>query len=179
MGINSENELRRGNPQSALVALICLMAFGVTFVLYTASYLPDRVATHFGADGRANGWMTRTVYVWFTLGFLIGLPVLLSVLVDRLPRRLPSWTNIPNREYWLSPERREKSLGFLASQGHRLSCLIVMLTMGLHYLILVANQRSPQILPMSNFLSMLGAFLILLLIWVVRVYRRFPKPQKV
>lgn len=179
MGINSENELRRGNSQGALVALICLMAFAATFVLYTASYLPDIVATHFGADGRANGWITRTVYVGFTLAFLIGLPVVLSVLVGRLPSRRPNWTNIPNREYWLSPARREESLGFLAAQGHRLGCLIVMLTMGLHYLILVANQRSPQVLPMSNFLSMLGAFLILLLLWVVRLYRRFPKPQKV
>jgi hypothetical protein len=153
------------------------MVFGAAFILYTAQYLPDPLATHFSADGRADGWMARGVYIGFSLTALIGLPALIAYLLFKLPRSLPNWTNIPYREYWLAPERRDDSLGFLTSQGYRLGSLIVMFTIGLHYTILVANRHSPQVLPMSTFLSLVGAFLIVLCLWVMKIYRRFPNPD--
>jgi uncharacterized membrane protein len=170
--------MRGDNPQASLVALICLMTFAATFVIYTARYLPDSVATHFDASGQADGWMSRTFYTWFTLTFLIGLPALIGYLVNTLPRCLPQWTNIPNREYWLAPKRRDASKRFLSAQGYRLGCLIVMLTMGLHYTILMANQQNPPILPMRTFLSMIGACWIVLFLWVIKFFQRFPKADR-
>jgi uncharacterized membrane protein len=167
--------MRGDNPHAALVALICMIAFGATFVVYTARYLPDSVATHFEVSGQADGWMSRAVYTWFTLGFLSALPILIAYLITSLPRRVPQWTNIPNREYWLAPERRDASKDFLAARGYRLGCLIVMLTMGIHYTILLANQHSPPVLPMRTFLAVIGAFFVVLALWVVKFYQRFPR----
>jgi serine/threonine-protein kinase len=170
--------MRRDDPNAALVALICMLAFGATFVVYTARYLPDSVATHFDVTGQADGWMSRVVYIWFALAFLSGLPILIAYLITRLSRRLPQWTNIPNRAYWLAPERRAASMGFLAAQGFRLGCFIVMVTIGLHYTILVANQQSPPVLPMRTFSAVIGAFFIVLTLWVVKFYQRFPKEHR-
>jgi uncharacterized membrane protein len=170
--------MRGDNPQGALVALICLMAFGVTFVIYTARYLPDGVATHFDMAGRADGWMSRTSYTWFTLTFQIALPALLGYLVNTLPRYVPHSTTIPNREYWLAPERLNGSIDFLAAQGYRLGCLIVMLTVGLHYIVLLANQQAPALLPVRTFLSLIGAFFIVLFLWVIKSRQRFLKQHR-
>jgi hypothetical protein len=170
--------MREDNPQASLVALICLMTFAATFVIYTAEYLPDSVATGFDVDGRADGWMSSTFYTWFTLTFLIGLPALIGYLVNTLPRRLPHWTNIPNREYWLATERRDASTRFLTAQGYRLGCLIVMLSMGLHYTILVANQQDPPILPMRTLFSMVGASFVVLFLWVIKFFQRFAKADR-
>jgi uncharacterized membrane protein len=173
------NEHTRGdNPQSALVALIYLMAFGGAFIIYTARYLPDGVATHFNTAGRADGWMSRTLYTWFTLLLQIALPALIGYLVNTLPQRLSHWTNIPYREYWLAPERLNASVSFLAAQGYRLGCLIVMLTLGLHYVVLVANQQTPPLLPARTFLAVVGAFFIVLFLWVIKLFQRFSKPGR-
>jgi serine/threonine-protein kinase len=55
-------------PAGLYIALLVLLA-------RTASELPARVATHFGFEGAANGWMERSAYLAFTavVPLLLGL----------------------------------------------------------------------------------------------------------
>jgi hypothetical protein len=122
--------------------------------------------------------MSRNGYLGFILGFLIGVPTLVSFVVGALPRRFPQWTNVPNREYWLSAERKQESLLFLSAHGMRLACLIVMMMTGMHYTILVANHMKPPALPLRIFSSIVIGFALALLWWIVRLYRRFPKKER-
>ena len=161
----------------ALVTLICLNVFGVVFVVYTSQYLPDKVATHFGINGQADGWMSRNGYLLLMLAFMIGMSAFVSFVVGTLPRKFPQWTNIPNRDYWLAPQRREESARFLSAHGKRLGYLIVMMMLGMHYTILLANHMRPPALPGSTFTSIILGFALALLWWIVRLYRRFPKPK--
>ncbi len=167
--------MQRDNPTGALVALTCLTVFAVVFVIYTTRYLPDRVATHFGAGNLANGWMSRNFYLLFMLSFMIGISAFVSFVVGTLPRKFPQWTNVPNRDYWLSAERRDESLDYLNAHGKRLGCLIVMMMLGMHYTILLANHTRPPTLPLPIFSSILIGFSLALVWWIVRLYRRFPK----
>ena len=128
--------MQRDNPAGALVTLLCLTVFAAVFVIYTTRYLPDTVATHFGADNQANGWMSRNGYRFFILSFMIGISAFVSFVVGTLPRKFPQWTNVPNRDYWLAPARREESLRYLSAHGKRLGCLIIMMMLGMHYVIL-------------------------------------------
>ena len=169
--------MRRDNPAGALVALICLTVFATVFVIYTTRYLPDTVATHFGAGNQADGWMSRNGYLLFMLGFMIGISSFVSFVVGTLPRKFPQWTNVPNRDYWLSVERRDESLKYLNAHGKRLGCLIVMMMLGMHYTILIANHMQPPMLPVSTFSSVLFGFVLALIWWIVRLYRRFPMPK--
>jgi uncharacterized membrane protein len=167
--------MRRDNEAGAMATLVCLTVFATVFVIYTTSYLPDTVATHFGASNQANGWMSRSGYLLFTLSFMIGISALVSFCVGTLPRKYPHWTNVPNRDYWLAAQRREDSLRFLSAHGKRLGCLIVMMMLGMHYTILIANHMRPPALPLSIFTSVLVGFSLALIWWIVRLYRRFPK----
>ena len=177
-GISKEISVRRENPAGALVSLICLTVFAVVFVIYTTSYLPDTVATHFGRGNQANGWMSREGYLFFILSFMIGISTLVSFVVGSLPRKFPQWTNVPNRDYWLSTERREESLRYLNAHGKRLGCLIVMMMLGMHYTILLANHMRPPALPLPTFTAILLGFSVALIWWIVRLYRRFPNASK-
>jgi len=174
-GTSKETNVRRDDASGALVTLICLAVFGVVFVIYTTRYLPDPVATHFGGDNRANGWMSRDGYLLFMLAFLVGISAFVSFMVGTLPRKFPQWTNVPNRDYWLAPARREESLRYLSAHGKRLGCLIVMMMLGMHYVILKANHIRPPTLPVSVFSAVLFGFALALIWWIVRLYRRFPK----
>ena len=169
--------MRRDSSAGALVALIFLTVFAAVFVIYTTRYLPDRVATHFGGDNQANGWMSRDGYLLFILSFTIGISCLVSFVVGTLPGKFPQWINVPNRDYWLAPQRREESLRYLNAQGKRLGCLIVMMMLGMHYVILKANYMQPPMLPLSSFAPILVGFSVALVWWVIRLYRRFPKAK--
>ena len=169
--------MQRDNPAGALVTLICLTVFAAVFVIYTTRYLPDTVATHFGADNQANGWMSRNGYLLFILGFMIGISAFVSFVVGTLPRKFPQWTNVPNRDYWLAAERRDESLRYLNAHGKRLACLIVMMMLGMHYVILKANYNQPPRLPLSTFSPILVGFSVALVWWVIRLFRRFPKQK--
>jgi uncharacterized membrane protein len=166
---------RQDNASGPLVALVCLIVFAVVFVIYTTAYLPDRVATHFSGDNQADGWMSRDGYLLFVLAFLVGAPLLLSLGIGTLTRRFPQWTNVPHRDYWLAPLRRDASLQFLTAHGKRLGCLVVMLMVGMHYTLLLAHHSQPPRLPVSTFSSILFGFVLALVWWIVRLYRRFAK----
>jgi len=82
---------------------------------------------------------------------------------------------VPNRDYWLSAKRREESLNYLNAHGKRLACLIVMMMLAMHYIILKANHVQPPTLPVSTFSSVLFGFVLALIWWIVRLYRRFQR----
>lgn len=172
-------EHRQSSVQSdprACALLICLLAFAAVFIVYTSQYLPDRVATHFGTHQQADGWMSRTGYLTFMLLFTIGIASLVAIMTGPFPAKFPHWTNVPHRDHWLAPRRRAESLAYLAAHGRRLAYLVVMMMLGMHYTILLANQARPPRLPGPVFTSILISFALALAWWIVRLYRRFPKP---
>ncbi len=59
-------------------------AVAITGLLY--AQLPETVATHWGADGVANGFMPRAAAASFGPGFALALWLLLRVAVPRLAR---------------------------------------------------------------------------------------------
>jgi uncharacterized membrane protein len=154
---------------------VFLAALDVSFVLSTVDQLPEMVATHYRFDGRADGWMTRTGYLLFMMGFTLGFAALIAFLIGFLPRRWPHLTNIPNREYWLAEPRREDSVQFLSAHGWWLACLLVLLFAGVHYAILISHRSQPPNLPLSVFLPLLSGFFIGFVIWIMALHRRFHK----
>ena len=54
-----------------ITALLCLLPMAIGFMLWDR--LPDRVPTHFGMDGAANGWSSKPAAVF-------GLPLFMTVM---------------------------------------------------------------------------------------------------
>jgi uncharacterized membrane protein len=156
--------------------IVLLYIAAIVHLGWIASQMPDRVATHYDGAGNPNGWMTRGGMVGFQLLMLaitaaafVGLPLLLG-------RLSPKLINIPNREYWLSPERRAASVAalqnWMAVQGSGVVILMMAVTGLLHH----ANQVSPPRLSPSGLLASLAAFLLFVGGSIVALYRRFPRP---
>jgi hypothetical protein len=51
--------------------------------------LPLRLATHFDAAGRANGWMSRDAALYFNVGFLAFLAAVFSVVLFMVQKKYP------------------------------------------------------------------------------------------
>jgi serine/threonine-protein kinase len=158
-----------------LTVLAVLIALAALLIALTTDRLPERVATHFGFDNAANAWMSRDVYQLFMLAFAVFFPLLIVGLVAGLPRLFPNQVNIPNKSYWLAPERRAESLEFLSAHGFRLGWLIVALSASLHLVILRANALVPPKLPGTAFVTVLAATLVGIAAWIFALYARFRK----
>ena len=62
--------------------------------------LPEKVATHFGANGQANGWMSRDTHSAFQIGTTVFLAAVFAGLALFMPRLPDRHINLPHRDYW-------------------------------------------------------------------------------
>jgi uncharacterized membrane protein len=163
-------------PRFALCVLVASVLAAAWYIDATVGMLPERVATHFGGGGRPNGWMTRDGYRVFMLWFVTLLPLFMALMAGGMPRLFPNATNIPDRHYWMAPQRRDQALRFLAAHACWLGCLMVVFVLGTHVLLLQANRSTPVRLPEQPFFMLLGGFALALLVWIVVLRRRFRRP---
>lgn len=154
-------------------AFIVLVVVAVATILATSSGLPDPVATHFGNGGRANGWMSRDGYALFMVVMVVGLALAMWVSMTWLPRVAPRLVNIPNREVWMAGPERAAALASLAGFGMAFSALTSGFLVGLHLLIVAANEVKPATLPQTAFFWLLALFLGGIAVLVVTLTLRF------
>lgn len=153
--------------------------FGLLYLVFigclaaSSSGLPERMATHFGAGGQADGWGSRGDYVRFMMVFGLVFPLLVPAIcyaARYLPDRL--W-NIPHRDYWFAPERRRETLAYLFAHSLWLSPLLAGFVLGLHFTTVHANRLAEPHLSMGTVLAMTGIMLAGVAVWLVRLIRHF------
>ncbi len=172
------------NPTSRVSHYVALVAFlssyaGLLIVLAsTAGQLPPQVASHFGAEGHPNGWMSRSFY----LAFVGAMPLLfggVAMLVSWMTHRLPArFLNIPRRDFWLTPERRPETAAFLRRRMFWLAVLMTNFFAGLHLLTVHANQSSPARLSLDGLLALIIVFLLAMMIWTISLLMRLAEVEK-
>jgi uncharacterized membrane protein len=160
-----------------LLLFAVLLAAAAVLIRYFAAELPELVAVHFDAAGRANGFMTRTGCRDFMLVSTLGVPLLIVIATTLLPRALPvSLINLPHRDYWLAPERAHDSLVFLSEQGLWFGCILVLFLAAVDGMLVKANAASPPQFPSALFIAMLILFFCAVGVWGLRMVRRFRAP---
>jgi len=159
--------------ERALIAVVLVAIGAALFVIFTSGELPDAVAAHFNLAGEPDRWTSHQSYVALFVGFLFVYPALMVLAFTWLPKHWPHLVNIPNRDYWFEPERREASLEYLAHHGCWFSIILLVLIAAIHYTILVAHQTQPVTLPMPLFSTVLGCFVLAVTIWTVQLFQHF------
>lgn len=155
------------------ILLVTLSLGLIAGVAGSAAWLPERVATHFSGSGQPDGWMTRSGYLWFITAFNMGITAFM-VIIFYVIRFMPaSLINMPNKAYWLSPERRPYTNEVLLLQGLILSCLMVLFFAGLHVLTVVANQNVPVRLSGTGMGVLTVCFFVGLGFWLLTFWRSF------
>ena len=80
-----------------------LLAFLLNLAVVVISWavLPERVASHFGADGKANGWSSNTAFALTMAGIQLFLFFTLYYASRWILLFPVSMINLHNKEYWL------------------------------------------------------------------------------
>jgi hypothetical protein len=161
------------------VPIIVLACCYVSFFGYIASSyneLPVRVASHFGIDGKPNGWMSRDACIAFNAGIAVIVPVIIIGTMAGAGKIPVSFINLPHKEYWLAPERRKDALATLLRFSLWLAILTVLLLTAMHWMMVRANTPNAKgQLDTGTFWMVFGGFLAATISWIVLLVRHFSK----
>jgi hypothetical protein len=160
---------REGSPWLFVLAV----AAAAAYVWLSSQSLPPVVASHFGASGAANGFMRRDAYAWFMVALTAVIPALLVFLPGAAMSSPRARINLPNRDYWLAPERREETLAYLRGTTRRFGYLLLGFLAYAHWLVVRANAVVPPRLDSAWFIGGLVVLLLACALWIAGMFRRF------
>jgi uncharacterized membrane protein len=109
------------------VFFLVIVIISLLLPVFYYKSLPATVASHFNIRNNADSWMNRESFLIVQLVAITFLSVtffLTSFLLPRLPKSL---INLPNKDYWLSEERKNETFSILKRFSFWLGSLTLML----------------------------------------------------
>jgi uncharacterized membrane protein len=157
-------------PQAVFVLLVFL---GFLQARNFAAAMPGVMATHFGASGAPNGWQSKGQFFFLEIVLLcvclfIGFGV--PYIISKAP---PSLVNLPNKEFWLDPVRRDHTLAVFRIQMAWFACALMTFLIVVNQLVFNANQSVPHHLNGAQFTVAMLTFLGFVAIWTIRLIGYF------
>jgi uncharacterized membrane protein len=155
------------------IIFFAIVAIALAQGIYNFPLLPDRLASHFNAYGAPNGWMTKGA-------FFAGYAVM--VLVAAVPeffvpfsiaRTSDARINLPNKDYWLSPTQRAGTMAYFEKSFAWFGCALLLVEVLVMGLAIQANFNSPPRLAAAPMITLVVAFLLYTIVWIVLMMRRF------
>ena len=157
-----------------------IVSFSANLILSLVSLvvLPDTVAIHFRLGGAADGWASSSTNTLM----MLGMDTLLFCSLYFAPRLLAGaprkWISLPNRDYWLSPDRLPLAVQLFARHMWRFGTALFLFMFVAGLLSLRANLSDPVRLDESVLLTALAIFLGYTVYWTVMLVRAFRIPEE-
>ncbi len=154
-------------------ALIACLAAVALFIWFTGNGLPSHVAAHFDSAGNPDAFMSRGTYLALMSALAVGVPAVIA-LSGRWAASLPNeLINLPNKDHWLAPARREASLAFVSAWLQWAAVGTAAFLGYVHWLVVRSNALTPPRLENTWLLGGLAVGGCALIAGLVVLYRRF------
>ncbi len=149
---------------------------------YYGPKLPDPTPSHFGFNGQPDDWMTKNKYMWVTGGIYLSTLVLVSLFCFALPQSIKFFSdnmiNIPNKEYWLAPQRRTETLANIKSKTYQVGYLTLGLIVGIFHLGFESSAATEPRFSTEWFFALMLFYLLAMGIWILKLYLSFRNFKK-
>jgi uncharacterized membrane protein len=156
--------------------LLVIACAAVYFITESTAQLPGMVASHFDAGGFPTAFVPRTRYSHVLLTLGIGVPLVLVALLTAVYSRATDM-KLPNRDYWLAPERIGQTRDLLVAHGIWFGTLLISMTCFVHGLELIANRSMPAHLPNNLVYAGLLIFFVIAVGWIAALLLAFRRPR--
>lgn len=157
------------NGKRALIFALTILFLGQ--LIYYYPQLPERIASHFGVGGEPDGWMSKTAFYSFEIGLLVFVLGLFFCITRFLPKMPKELINLPNKDYWLAPERREKTFRIFRDKMEMFQIPLLALLVSVNQLVIRANLTRENLSPASWLV--IAAFLVYTIFWSVNLNQKF------
>lgn len=138
----------------------------LAFMTATWGLMPDLV-------GAAPHALPREQHMALTLAMAVFCPWLATRGALLIARHAPGLVNLPHRDHWLAPERRERTLAELGGRLATLGLGLVLLFAGLHYQQLQQAQPDWPQVPAQAWAAGAAALGLGFAGWMLALLRRF------
>jgi uncharacterized membrane protein len=162
-------------PRIVFAALV-LGALAMAIAYYPQ--LPNHMASHFNGAGQANGWSSKAFFFGlqgFVLVVVTACFAILPAIIEGLPPRM---VNLPNKDYWLAPERRAATMASVSSALTWFGCAVLAFLLAVTWLVIRVNLGLEPALPSPQMWTLLAGFVlcvVLLLLRFLYLGRRPPR----
>jgi uncharacterized membrane protein len=157
-------------PRKNLI-LTGLLGIGLSLFYYVNA--PARVAVHFSISGRVDGWAGKEVFLLsmifyvFVTGLFLAYPKILLNMPD-------SVINLPNKRYWLSPERRAATIDAIAEKLYELGTALNVLFLSLGFLSFQASWGKDVVFIINTINLSMAVYVVF---WGWRFLKKFMKVE--
>ena len=161
---------------SARVAFATLLGIIVLQALVYYPKLPAQLASHFDAAGRPNGWSSKPAYFALQTFIVLVLALCFGALpgwLERAPARL---VNLPNKDYWLAPERRATTMAHVSSALTWFGCAALAFVVVVNGLVIDFNLGYERVLHANAIWALLGGIAACTVILVLRLLHLGRRP---
>ena len=160
----------------AWIVFAAILLFAILFYANTISALPPLIASHFDGNGNATAQMTRAFYAKFLFVMGVGLPIAMVAFLTLIYSKATDM-KMPNRDYWLAPERIAETRALLVAHGVCFGSLMTAMVCYVHWMILDAHRSAPP--HLSNRLVAGGLFVFFIVTggWIIALLRHFRGPR--
>ena len=161
-------------PRSIFFALAL---FGALQYIYYAPRLPKVLGSHFAWNGAVNAWQSKAAFFSTELAVVI-LAAIVGFGIPRIIGAMPvSLITLPNKDFWFSAERRDKTLSYMHMWFAWFGCALLAFLLFVIELVFRANLHTPLRFDLGAFLPALLAFAAFDTIVILRLILHFSRPQ--
>ncbi len=157
-------------------ALVLVAIFNVIQIVLQAPYLPPQLAVRFNAAGVPVGFSSAQTFATINLVIIAIIVMAFLILPGAMARRRQLRWRLPNRNYWLANERREKTIEYLQRQFLWYGIITLLLLMAVFQLVVEANRHTPAVLDSTRLVWLLIGYTAFIIVWGWAFWRRFSKP---
>jgi uncharacterized membrane protein len=159
----------------AIIVFVIISLACVAHALWYYPRLPEQVAHHFGATGEPDAWGHKTQFLvvyLVTVGVMVATFLGLGLALPKIPN---SAINLPNKDYWLAPERRQQTLDYMLPWFLWLGSLTMLLLLDIFHQSFQVHLGNAT--KLNHFWITMGAYLAITTAWCIGIYRRFSKRE--
>ena len=156
--------------------LILIAVFTVIQIALQAPYLPSPLAVRFNAAGAAVAWNSAQYFATINVVIVAVIVSAFLILPGMLSHRRSLKWRLPNREYWLAPERVPQTIDYLQRQFHWYGIVTLLLLMAVFQLVVDANAVRPVQLDVQRLGWLLASYAAFIIVWGWSLWRKFSRP---
>lgn len=165
------------NTTRAKLVFYFLLVISILFPLLVYHKLPFRVASHFNINNVADSWMPRQSYFIVHYGMILVFAIIFGGMAAFAHKIPPSLMNLPNKVYWLTEERKEKTYNTLRSLLYWIGSICYLLFLFLFYQIYKANTNGTEKIDSYSWIAVI-IFLVVNGVIIIKYIFYFNKIQR-
>ncbi len=164
------------NSKAVLFILATILIAAAAKAIYYYPQLPDKIPSHITLGGEVDDYMVKSTFFILMLSTIFGTAVFLTLGSLLALTKAPQLVNLPHKEYWFEPERKQATIAFVFMINLKLTIATTLMMVAIFQSIIWVGIGSPVSPGIVIWIST-GLLCVYFLLIIIKLNRRFKLPK--